>query len=205
MISRVQKFAKKTLLNGSLNLLLFFTLILSTILILAFTINSFSISQNSMIYAINQSGSYQSEYSLFNLLLLILLIINVIIFGIIAIYTLALKTLKIKILKAKLQYKISFISQILTSLLLALHINVISNLGQLNNYNQCQQANSQSDFCKKILTLNTPEISITNIGDYYKNFLFIITGLLVIIAILNILSLFTFFIKMRGNLKHAKN
>lgn len=205
MIYKFQKFAKKILLNGSLNLLLFFTLILSTILIIAFNINSFSISQNSMIYAINQSGSYQSGYRLFNLLLLVILIINIIIFGIIAIYIVALKTLKIKILKAKLQYKISFISQILTSLLLILHLNIINNLKQLNNYNQCQQASSQTDFCKKILTLNTPEMSITNIGDYYKNFLFIITGILVIISILNILSLFTFFIKMRGNLKHAKN
>lgn len=119
-------------------------------------------------------------------------------------YMLALKSLNIKILKAKIQYKLAVINQTLFLILYALNYNILNNVNQLNNYTQCQQStNTNSALCQTILKLNTPETSISNIGNHYQIFIFIIAGICIFILISNIFTLITFFKKMKGNIKHA--
>lgn len=203
-MEKLKFFSKKLLYKGILNLLLFITTIASTITLIIFLLSSLKLSQDSLIYSFNQSGSYQPTYTTFSMTFLILFCITISILIIIVMYMLALKSLNIKILKAKIQYKLAVINQTLFLILYALNYNILNNVNQLNNYTQCQQStNTNSALCQTILKLNTPETSISNIGNHYQIFIFIIAGICIFILISNIFTLITFFKKMKGNIKHA--
>ncbi len=203
-MEKLKLFSTKLLYKGILNLLLFILTIVSTIAFVFFLFSSFKLSQDSLIYAINQNGSYQPTYTAFSKTFLILFCLTISTIIIIIMYVLALNNLNIKLLKAKIQFKLAILNQILFFILYAFNFNILNNVNQLNNYTQCQQStNANSSFCQAILKLNTPETSISNIGKYYQLFIFIIAGICLFILISNIFTLITFFKKMKGNIKHA--